>query len=179
MISQQSDIDIIKSHLQSASIVTLERINILAVTWNVNSKVEEAQNLSEIFDCYYNQLSVSLPDIIVVGIQEIVELTATNVVSSQFTGPFVDIIDSSSLILQYLGNTAERAHRWKENILASLNSTSFQQKYGHHDESTSTRYVTMASCHMVGLWIGAFTTSSIMKGPTLRFSCMKIVIKVS
>jgi hypothetical protein len=128
----------LKSALQhDTNLVSLERFNLMAITWNVASKMEDTSNLIDLLHIPLGNASIGLPDMIVVGLQEIVELSAANVVSAEFTG-----------------NTAERSSKWSEAILINLNAS---ERYVDSDSG----YISIAECHMVGLWIGFFAKASI------------------
>ena len=132
MISTQESIKLIKTTLGEKSNNILERLSLLTITWNVNSRIEDIVNLTDLFDCPINNVinMDTQSDLIVIGIQEIIELSATNVVSSEFTGM-----------------TIERVNKWTENILGTLNNR----------ESNEFEYHCVKSVHMVGLWLAIFT----------------------
>ena len=95
--------------LAKRSFVTVESISVLAVTFNVNAKIEDFAGMGSIF-----RTAAGCPDIIIFGQQEVVELSTTNVVGSAILG--------NQLI-------AERVDRWQTLVLSAINSFDSVQSY--------------------------------------------------
>ena len=120
----------LEARISSIPYYYLEDISVLVVTWNVNGKLETPENLAILFDCtcvLVDHPECVKPDIIVFNLQEVIELTAGSVVSSE-------LIPASKL---------ERIYRWQEGVLEALNK---------HDNL----YEEMQSLNMLGLFMGVY-----------------------
>lgn len=114
--------------------VQSEKCTIFIGSWNVNAKVDDVDSLR-------NWLSVgsyigSSPDIVVVGLQEIVELTATNVVSSSL----VEI-------------ASEKMSKWIDTITACLRLGTMESSEYLGETGN---YKLLESCHLVGIFVCLF-----------------------
>ena len=106
---------------------TLEGMKMLVITWNVNAKLEELANLRKLFFNPEEKSVVgNVPEIIVLGLQEMVELSTSNVIGGSM-----------------VGNSAERVEQWKTMLL---------QVFREQNKS----YEMVTSKNMVGLWITVF-----------------------
>jgi hypothetical protein len=110
--------------------------NIFVGSWNVNAKIEEVSNLSKYLniDSYIGDP----PDILVLGFQEIIELSATNTL----------VASASSGATTPSNISAERINKWQENISESLRNGSAMRG----DPSPSSSYQLVESLSMVGIW---------------------------
>ena len=109
------------------------------ITWNVNAKIYEEPLPNEDGEIIYSGVEELLkdsfagqtcPDVIVIGLQEMIELNASNVVGS-------------SVGLE----ATERVNKWKTAILSTLTRTSPDYKH-------------LASNQLVGLWLGVYVRES-------------------
>jgi hypothetical protein len=75
------------------SYTKIEKLKLLALTFNVNAKIEESENIEKLF--FFNDLKCreNRADIIIIGLQEVVELSATNVVGSAVLGNITESLD--------------------------------------------------------------------------------------
>lgn len=106
---------------------SLQDISIVSVTWNVNGKFETQENLERLI--HANLPLDRRPDIIVINIQEVIELSAQSVVSNE---------------IMLAGNTTtEKCNKWQEAVLWALN-----HDFHFYDE--------LASMNLVGLWMGVY-----------------------
>jgi hypothetical protein len=121
-------------HQSCAKFTATEEISLIIGSWNVNAKEEESQNLSK----WLSDSDVQEADLVVVGLQEIIELSPTNtVIGSSFSGSS----DNSSSISY---NSCER---WLSKLLVHLNKDSrYEQR----------SYVLLESLSMVGMAIFVF-----------------------
>lgn len=92
-----------KSALQ---FVNLENLTTLIVTWNVNAKLEEPEEFAKILRDQTSFLEENTRvELIVIGLQEIMELNATNVIGRSMTvsssegQKWLEIVDESLKIL--------------------------------------------------------------------------------
>jgi hypothetical protein len=105
---------------------TLDGLKMLMVTWNVNAKLEEAQNLRKLFFNPDEKCFGDTPEIIVLGLQEMVELSTSNVIGGSM-----------------VGNSAERVEQWRLMLLETL-------------QAENRGFEMVTSKNMVGLWITVF-----------------------
>lgn len=110
--------------------VELDSLNVFIGSWNVNAKLEDTENIP-------SWLNVSAfigksPDIIVIGLQEMIELSATNT-----------IVGSSVANL-----SSERAARWLDQISACIRQGCMDT--GERADMMS--YKIIDSLSMVGIW---------------------------
>ena len=123
--------------------IQLESLNVFVGSWNVNAKFEERENIP-------SWLNVSAflgksPDIIVIGLQEIIELSATNT-----------IVGSS-----VAGLSSEKASRWLDQIAVCI-----RQGCMNTDRSVSITYEVVDSLSMVGIWCCIFAKRCLL--PSIR-----------
>jgi hypothetical protein len=126
--------------------------NIFIGSWNVNAKIEDISNLSSKFLNIDSFIGDS-PDLIILGFQEIIELSATNtlVASAAVNTPTPSNI------------SAERINKWSEIILESLRNGPFMRQrdtttssssssFSSTPPSSSSSYHLVESLSMVGIW---------------------------
>ena len=78
---------------KSKSYVSKKTLKVLCVTFNVNAKVE--YDMNTIFPFVTNRECNSYrPEIVIIGLQEVVELSATNVVGSKVLGDNETIVET-------------------------------------------------------------------------------------
>ena len=86
---------------------TPKQLSLLIGSWNVNAKVEDAKNMST----WLRRSDVEVADMVVVGLQEVIELSPTNtVIGSSFSGSS----ESSSV-------SSVASERWSSQVLMYLN----------------------------------------------------------
>lgn len=109
---------------------TLEPLKVMILTWNVNAKIEQK---SEIRSLFFSEgdTKADFPEIVAVGLQEVVELSTSNVVGSAIAGQGRD-----------------RAGKWQEMILEMFQAEGLQ-------------FDVVASVDLVGLWIAVFAAHKI------------------
>jgi hypothetical protein len=109
---------------------SLDSFKFLSITWNVNAKVEDKVGLKKLLFPPEEDALVGTPELIVVGLQEMVALSTTNVIGDSF-----------------VGNCTERALQWRSVLLQTLKE---------RDQS----YEVVTDRNMVGLWIILFSLRS-------------------
>jgi hypothetical protein len=81
----------------------LDGVKMLLVTWNVNAKLDEMKNLRKLFFDPDQECLTETPEIIVVGLQEMVELSTSNVIGGSTGGASVERADMwRTMVLQVL-----------------------------------------------------------------------------
>ena len=119
------------SELYTHSCLTRDGFNLVCLSFNVNASIEDN------FDGLLNQVlqsnSGTLPDIFCIGLQEVVPLTAQNIVGASLFSEGEEVID-----------------RWLWVILTALSRIE-----GQYDSVNGTinPYELLCHEHMVGLWI--------------------------
>ncbi|GLD95861.1 hypothetical protein PINS_up004539 [Pythium insidiosum] len=98
-------------HLRQSEYTTLQKMNVLTGTWNVNAKKPLLPSEASKMLAWLQRGSAegSLPDIVALGFQEIVDLNAVNVMVNNMS--------------------SQRASQWEEAILATLNQQMSQNQY--------------------------------------------------
>jgi hypothetical protein len=142
-VHQQSDIGVAASkhiRINEHKFIELEALNIFIGSWNVNAKLEDTENIP-------SWLNISAfigksPDIIVIGLQEMIELSATNTV----VGSAVANLSS------------ERAARWLEQISACIRQGCMDTREQHSETNS---YKVVDSLSMVGIWICIFAKKTL------------------
>ena len=109
---------------------TLEGLKMLVLTWNVNAKLEESPNLRKLFFREEEQCFGGTPEVVVLGLQEMVELSTSNVIGGSM-----------------VGNAAERVEQWRAMLLTTL-------------KERDVTFEMVTSKNMVGLWITVFSLRS-------------------
>ena len=109
---------------------TLEGLKMLVLTWNVNAKLEELPNLRKLFFREEEKCFGGTPEIVVLGLQEMVELSTSNVIGGKI-----------------VGNAAERVDQWRAMLLTTL-------------KERDVTFEMVTSKNMVGLWITVFSLRS-------------------
>ena len=89
--------DSLKQHVhqlcKSKRYVIKKCVRVLCVTFNVNAKIEF--DLETVFPFISNrEMNEHRPEIVVIGFQEIIELSATNVVGSKVLGENEEIVET-------------------------------------------------------------------------------------
>lgn len=132
LMNESDSMNNVKVEHTKANVFSQEHFNILNITWNVNSKLA-VSDIEKLFDCSKVDAinDFSSPHIVVVGLQEIVELSATNAVSNEFSQV----------------PTIEKVNSWIQLILRTLNSK---------EENKNEKYVLLSKCHMLGLMLSIF-----------------------
>lgn len=125
--------------------IDLESLNIFIGSWNVNAKFEETENIPEWLNIS-TFLGTRSPDIIVIGLQEMIELSATNT-----------IVGSSVSSL-----SSEKAARWLDQISTCIRQGCMDAS--EHSESGT--YKVIDSMSMVGIWCCIFAKRSVL--PSIR-----------
>ncbi|TYZ61130.1 hypothetical protein PybrP1_008848 [[Pythium] brassicae (nom. inval.)] len=99
-------------HLRQAAYTAFQRTRVVAGTWNVNAKKPLADDAAKLLQWLLPPSGGAglLPDVVALGLQEIVDLNAVNVVVN------------STL-------SSQRSAAWEEAVLAALNSVSPAQQY--------------------------------------------------
>lgn len=127
-----------------------KQIKVIIGSWNVNASIEDISNL----DTWIPPLDHSTGqrfDLIVIGLQEMIELSATNVVGSTVASM-----------------ADERASKWQSLLLDYLQASSYCSDAINESAGSSgalgIRLV--AACHLVGIWIGVFARESLL--PDIR-----------
>ena len=125
--------------LFQGSCIHREGFNLLCMSFNVNAKIEES------FDSLLGEMLKSnaetLPDILVIGLQEVVPLNAQNIIGANIFSESEEIID-----------------RWMWLILTALSRLE-----GVYDQENGTvnPYELLIKEHMVGLWICVISSRSL------------------
>jgi len=125
--------------LFQGSCIHREGFNLLCMTFNVNAKIEDS------FDSLLGEMLKSnaetLPDILVIGLQEVVPLNAQNIIGANIFSESEEIID-----------------RWMWLILTALSRLE-----GVYDQENGTvnPYELLIKEHMVGLWICVISSRSL------------------
>lgn len=109
---------------------TLEPLKVMIVTWNVNAKIEQKSEMRSLFFSE-GDTKADFPEIVAVGLQEVVELSTSNVVGSAIAGQGKD-----------------RANKWQELILEMF-------------QAEGLLFDVVASIDLVGLWIAVFAAHKI------------------
>lgn len=109
---------------------TLEPLRVMILTWNVNAKIELKSEMRSLFFSE-GDTKTDFPEIVAVGLQEVVELSTSNVVGSAIAGQGKD-----------------RAGKWQEMILEMFQAEGLQ-------------FDVVASVDLVGLWIAVFAVHRI------------------
>jgi hypothetical protein len=108
---------------------SLEALKVLVVTWNVNAKIEQKSGIRKLlFSDGYDRSDY--PEIVAVGLQEVVELSTSNVVGSAIAGQCKD-----------------KVNKWQELIMETF-------------QSENLVFDVVASMNLVGLWIVVFAAHS-------------------
>ena len=76
----------VESLCHQRNLVTKSNLKILGFTFNVNAKIEENENMERLFRFKDLPIIESRADIVIIALQEVVELSATNVVGSAVLG---------------------------------------------------------------------------------------------
>ena len=125
--------------LYSSSCLTQDGLNVVVLTFNVNASVEES------FDSLLHQVLASnsdtLPDVFVIGLQEVVPLNAQNIVGSSLFSEGEETID-----------------RWLWVILTALSRIEAQYDAVN---GTINPYELLCHEHMVGLWVCVIVSRAI------------------
>lgn len=80
---------------------TLEGLTVQIVTWNVNAKLEEMVQLRRLFFPEEEKCFGSTPEIIVLGLQEMIELSTSNVIGGAMMGDGTERVDQwRNMLLQ-------------------------------------------------------------------------------
>lgn len=121
------------THESEHRFVVEDQFLCLCLTWNINGKRYDVMRdndiiYSEAFQCRLK--GIPNPDVVVVGLQETIELTATSVVGSELTG-----------------KVSERTAHWENATLRALN-------YGKNKG----KYCCLNVISMLGLWMGVYAT---------------------
>ena len=120
-------------------------VKLFVGSWNVNANIEDKENLSSWIPAVDHSTGEKY-ELIVIGLQEMIALSATNVVGSTL----VSVSD-------------EKANKWEELLLEYLREASFAADLSADISSTTVDVIhLLASCHMVGLWIGVFARESLI-----------------
>lgn len=104
----------------------LEALKILIVTWNVGAKVEQKSEIKKLLFADGVVDTTDYPEIVAVGLQEVVELSASNVVGSAIAG-----------------QSKDRANKWQEMIMETF-------------QAHNLKFDVISSINMVGLYIVVF-----------------------
>lgn len=130
--------------LYKSSCLSREDFNLICLTFNVNARIEEE------FDTLLSQVLKSnaetLPDIFVIGLQEVIPLNAQNVIGANIFSESEETID-----------------RWLWLILTALSRIEAQYDA---EQGTVNPYELLIKEHMVGLWICVIVSKSIR--PAIR-----------
>ena len=127
------------SVLLQSSCVRREDFNLICLTFNVNAKVEEG------FDSLLGEVlrsnAETLPDILVIGLQEVVPLNAQNILGANIFAESEEVID-----------------RWMWLVLTALSRLE-----GIYDQENGTvnPYELLIKEHMVGIWICVISSKSL------------------
>jgi hypothetical protein len=128
--------------LRDEGFLTSENLTLMCFTFNCNGK-DPDDTASSLFDEIDRLGLDSMPDMICVGLQEMVALNAQNVLA----GGFVE----------------QQAHKWLQVILRRLNE--FEEKNtsnsGSGSSSSSSAYEVVAHDTLVGLWICLFASKEL------------------
>jgi hypothetical protein len=108
---------------------SLEALKVLVVTWNVNAKIEQKSGIRKLLFSENNDRS-DYPEIVAVGLQEVVELSTSNVVGSAIAGQCKD-----------------KVNKWQELIMETF-------------QAENLVFDVVASMNLVGLWIVVFASHS-------------------
>ena len=124
--------------------VALSDLTLNIYSWNVSGGVEDVSNLSS-----WITFASEMPDVIVIGLQEIIELSATNIIGSAIAGS---------------GLTVERAAQWNDNISLYLEQVAVERS---HLSSVNVRgeakfYSIISSSFMVGLNLTIFCSKYLL-----------------
>lgn len=109
-----------------------ENFQVLMGTWNVNAKLGDTKDIER---WLIGALSEQKPDIIVVGLQEMISLSPSSVITST-------VVTSLS---------SSQATKWCDMILSVLNDVNAPHNYDF-----------VVGENMVGLWIGMFVDTSVV-----------------
>eukprot|EP01041_Mallomonas_annulata_P013002 gene13002-27439_t len=119
-----------------ANVVTFKDINIYVGSWNVNGKAEVPESLSSWLNT--DNLCNLRPHIVVIGIQEIISLSATNVLAST-------IVDEV---------TMQQASKWNTLLLDYL------------QQNLDSEFVHLITQNLIGIYLSIFNISSLL--PSLK-----------
>lgn len=136
----------VDSVCKSRNYVKLDKWQILALSFNVNAKIEESENIAKILDFESYKCQNQRADLIIVGLQEVVELSPTNVVGSAV-----------------LGNITESLDKWVTMFLDTLNTGIYDK---NDDRYGLDAYVAHTMNQMVGTVAIMFALS--LKVPLLK-----------
>jgi hypothetical protein len=143
-------------HQGCRGFTTTRDLSLVIGSWNVNAKEEESQHMSK----WLSVSDVQQADLVVVGLQEVIELSPTNtVIGSSFSSSS----DNSSSISY---NSCER---WLSKLLAHLNrrdvdSTAEQQEQeqeGGGQEQEQRSFSLLESLSMVGMAVFVFVRADV------------------
>jgi hypothetical protein len=118
--------------------ITLKKCLVYVGSWNVNAKVAEADNLKHWLNI--DGFIGSSPDIVVIGLQEVIELSATNVVGSS-------VVEISG----------EKISKWLEQITLCLRLGTMESSEYVGETSN---YKLLESVNMVGIFTCIFVKQS-------------------
>lgn len=126
----------------------LENYTVMVASWNVNGSVEEACNLNPWLKL---KGSSFLPDIAVIGLQELISLSATNVVGSSVTKTMSNesAAQWTDILGAYFDDVVSPVQSGEESI----------PEEGKDDNVDRSPYVLVASEVMVGVWIAMYVRS--------------------
>jgi hypothetical protein len=126
---------------------THESLSLLLGSWNVNAKEEDSAELCR----WLSAEEVRGADAVVVGLQELIELSPANtVIGSSFSG---SSSDSSAISF----NSSER---WLAKLLAHLNRDQPQSQSQSQEEEEGREFMLLESQSMVGIVIYVFVRQS-------------------
>lgn len=136
-----------QSHTEYA---TSEDVSVLIGSWNVNAKEEDSENMS----LWLDPLEVQSADLVVIGLQEVIELSPTNtVIGSSYSGSS----ENSS------GISVNSCEKWLSKLLAHFNVHAFREatdldrkNASDVHNSSDSSFSLLESLSMVGIAIFVF-----------------------
>lgn len=129
----------VQEYVEKSSFVEAKELKLFIGSWNVNATIEDISNL----DMWIPPVDHSTGqkfDLIVIGLQEMIELSATNVVGSAVASV-----------------SDEKAAKWEALLLQYLLVASCcADVTGDSSAANKGGIKLVAACHLVGIWVGVF-----------------------
>ena len=135
--------DDINDFLRREGYLTTESLNLATFTFNVGGKDPDAESVAGLLDTLYDM--EAFPDLICVGLQEMVELNAQSMIGSS-----LQAVDHQS-------------HKWQEALIGHVNKMV-------DNVGTGSPYLVVAEEILLGLWICLISTEALR--PSLKDICI-------